>query len=179
MRLAALAAQRQALLHAELVLLVHDHQAQLGELDLVLEQRVGADGELRLACRDAFGGGLLVLFLQAAGQPHRRDAQRLQPVAQLEVMLLGEDFGGRHQRDLVAVFDGLQGGQRGDDGLAAADIALQQALHRVRLFQVVADFAQHFLLRGGQRKRQRLQQLLRMSAVARGSCGALRLRRLR
>ena len=51
-------------------------------------------------------------------------------------MLLGENFGGRHERRLVAVFDRLQRRQRRDHGLAAADVALQQALHRVGLGQV-------------------------------------------
>ena len=40
---AALAAQRVPLLDAEPVLLVDHHQAEVGELDLLLEQRVGAD----------------------------------------------------------------------------------------------------------------------------------------
>ena len=42
---AALAAQRVALLHAEPVLLVDHDQAQVGELDLLLEQGVGADDD--------------------------------------------------------------------------------------------------------------------------------------
>ena len=44
-------------------------------------------------------------------------------------MLRGEDLRGRHQRGLVAVFDGHEHGLQGDDGLAGADVALQQAAH--------------------------------------------------
>jgi hypothetical protein len=73
-------------------------------------------------------------------------------------VLLGEDFGRRHQRGLVAGVDGLCGGQRGDDCLAAADVALQQPLHRMRLRQIERDLTAHALLRRRQRKRQRLQQ---------------------
>ena len=43
----ALLAQRQALMHAEAVLLVDDHERERGELDALLEQRVRADDERR------------------------------------------------------------------------------------------------------------------------------------
>ncbi len=56
-------------------------------------------------------------------------------------MLLGEDFGRRHERGLVAGLDRLQRGERGDDRLAAADVALQQALHRLAAREVAADLA--------------------------------------
>ena len=150
----AFVAQRETLLHTEFVLLVDNRQTEFVKADLLLEQRVRADGEQRFAGGDMFGGELLVFFFQAAGQPHRRDAERLQPVAQLEVMLLGEDFGGRHQRDLIAVLDHLQRGQRSDNGLTAADIAEQQTLHRMRLREVTADLGVGALLRFGQRERQ-------------------------
>ena len=45
-------------------------------------------------------------------------------------VLPGEDFGRGHQRRLLAVGDGQQHGVHGDDRLAAADVALQQAVHR-------------------------------------------------
>ena len=130
---AALVAQGEALADAEAVLLVDDHQAQLRELHRVLDQRVGADHQLRLARFDQRGGGQLVLFLQAAGQPGDLDAERLHPRGDLAEVLVGQDFGRRHQRGLVAAVDRLRRGQRRDHGLAAADVALQQALHRVRL----------------------------------------------
>jgi hypothetical protein len=45
--LRALFAQAQALMHAEAMLLIDDHQGERGELDAFLEQRVGADHERR------------------------------------------------------------------------------------------------------------------------------------
>ena len=45
----ALLAQREALMHAEAVLLVDDHQAEARELHRLLEQRVGAHDQLDLA----------------------------------------------------------------------------------------------------------------------------------
>ncbi len=48
----ALLAQQQALMHAEAMLLVDDHQAEALELDAFLEQRVRADRDLRGARRE-------------------------------------------------------------------------------------------------------------------------------
>ena len=50
-RLRGLAAQGVALLDAEAVLLVDDDETELGELDVVLDQRVRADDDARLAAR--------------------------------------------------------------------------------------------------------------------------------
>ena len=66
-----------------------------------------------------------------------------------EVVLRGEDFGGRHQGDLVAVFDGDERGLHGDDGFAGADVALQQAAHGLGLAHVGDDFAEDAFLGGG------------------------------
>jgi len=48
-RARGLLAEHVALLDAEPVLLVDDHQAEVGELHLVLQQRVGADEDARVA----------------------------------------------------------------------------------------------------------------------------------
>jgi hypothetical protein len=45
-------------------------------------------------------------------------------------VLLGQDLGGRHERGLVAALDGEQHGEERDDGLAGADVALQQRFIR-------------------------------------------------
>ena len=54
--------------------------------------------------------------------------------------------------------DRLQRGERGDDRLAAADVALQQPLHRRRALEVVADLAPHALLRARQLERHAREQ---------------------
>ncbi len=64
-------------------------------------------------------------------------------------MLHGENFGGRHESGLRAVFDSDYGGLQRDDGFAAADIALKEAVHRGRLFEVGGDFGENALLRSG------------------------------
>ncbi len=143
----ALLLERQALPHAEAVLLVDDGQAEPGEFDAFLDQGVRTDHQCRLASADFCERRRLVLFLLAARQPGDFQPERRQPLAQLAVMLLGEDLGRRHQRGLMAGLDRLQHRQRRHHRLAAADIALQQALHRMRLGQVVRHLLPDALLR--------------------------------
>ena len=73
-------------------------------------------------------------------------------------MLFREDFGWRHDGCLITRLDRLQRGQGGDDGFAAADIALQQPLHRMRPGEVGADFREYAGLRPGEFERHRSQQ---------------------
>src|SRR5580704_11793114 len=79
-------------------------------------------------------------------------------------MLDGENFRGRHERGLRGVFDGDDGGLKRDDGFAAADVALQQAVHRSWLFEIGADFGEDTFLRGsgfeGEDALERLAHLL-------------------
>jgi hypothetical protein len=74
-------------------------------------------------------------------------------------VLLGEDLGGRHQHRLAAVLGGLQHGQRGHAGLAAAHVALQQALHRVVGGQVAGDLGKGAGLGAGQGEGQLAEQI--------------------
>ena len=64
-------------------------------------------------------------------------------------MLHGENFRGGHQSSLRAVFDGDDRGLQRDDGFAAAHVALQQAIHGERLFEVGGNFRERPLLRRG------------------------------
>ena len=82
------------------------------------------------------------------------------------MVLLGKDFGGCHHGYLCACFDGGQRRERGHDGFAAAHIPLQQAVHRVRLRQILADFGQHAILSSGKGEGQALHQRLGETAVA-------------
>ena len=95
-------------------------------------------------------------------------------LARGEVVLRGEDLGGRHQRDLVAVFDGDERGLHGDDGLAGADVALQQAAHGLGRAHVGDDFAEHaFLCGGGVEGEDLLEGFADVVAGGEGGAGAL------
>jgi hypothetical protein len=156
----ALGLEPRALRDAEAVLLVDHHQAELAELDGFLHERVRAHDAADLA--GGHGGpprGALAA-LQRRGQQRDRHAKRLEQPRERHDVLLGQDLGRGHDRGLVARFDGGQGGERGDDRLAGADVALEQPVHRVGRRHVAADLVPHALLRAGERPRQRRAQLL-------------------
>ena len=75
-------------------------------------------------------------------------------------------LGRRHQRALPPGLDGAQQRVDGDRGLAGADVALQQPLHRRRPRQVGVDLGDGALLGAGERERQRLAVAL--DELARG-----------
>ena len=152
LRLVRLLHQLEALQNAEAVLLVDDDEAEPIELDFFFDQGVGADDQLRLAAVDEAAIGALAVFVERAGEQNDAVAAggALEQLARGEKMLRGKDLGGRHQRGLVAVFDGDEHGLQGDDGFARAHIALQQAAHGTGLAHVGDDFAEGaFLRRGG------------------------------
>ena len=118
------------------MLLVHDHHAQLGELDFLLDQGVGPNHQLGVALGDMAASFALAVVFHRAGEEHDAIARAFENAASRKVVLLREDFGRRHQRDLISVFHGDDGGFEGDDGFAGADVALQQAAHGKGLFHV-------------------------------------------
>ena len=130
-----------ALEDAEAMLLVDGDEAEARELDLVFDERVRADDELRFAGADAFESGGFFGGLEAADEQFDAVAAGSENAARGKIVLHGENFGGRHERGLAAVFDGDDGGLERDDRFAAADVALQQAVHRGGLFEVGGDFA--------------------------------------
>ena len=81
-------------------------------------------------------------------------------------MLGGKDFRGRQQRALVAGVDHLQHRQHRDDGLAGADLALQQPVHRLGRGQFGRDHVEHLALSAGQLERQPVHQRGRQAVVA-------------
>ena len=64
-------------------------------------------------------------------------------------MLLGQDFGRRHQRGLVARTDNRQTGKGSNHGFARTNIALHQAHHRFSGGKILQQFGQHALLGPG------------------------------
>ena len=133
------------------MLLVDHHQAELGERDVLLDDRLGADDEVDLA-----GGDQLQQRASAgsAVSPPVSWARRTWLAASSSVerqgVLPGEDFGGGHQHGLVAVGHGQQHGVDGHHRLAAAHVALQQPVHRQRAGHVGGDLGDRLLLPGGQ-----------------------------
>ncbi len=74
-------------------------------------------------------------------------------------MLAGQDFGRGEDADLITVLDCDDGGFGGDDGLAAADVALQEAVHGTGRRHILGDLAEDPLLRAGGLEGQQLDDL--------------------
>src|SRR5690554_1520026 len=151
----ALFAQGQSLLDAKAVLLVDDYQCQPGKVDILLEQGMGANDH------GAAGGNcgqcLAARFaLELAGQPAGLDAQWFQPAAKVEIVLLGQNFRGCHQCNLITGLDGLQGCQRGNYCLAGTNITLDQTQHGALLLQIPGYFLANAQLCPGRGKSQLL-----------------------
>ncbi len=143
---AALGPQRGPLHDAEAMLLVHHHQAQAGEVDLLLDEGVGADGDVHLAAGRWPPGRppcpwprrLPVRRATRSGLPryggwktplHSGSPPVAEEGADRAVVLLGQDLGGGHDRPLAAAGRRRQQGGRGHHRLAAAHVALEEAAH--------------------------------------------------
>ena len=77
------------------------------------------------------------------------EARPIEQPAHSEEVLLGEYFGGRHERRLRSAARGGEHGGCGYDGLAAADVALQEAAHRPVGLDICQDVRQGASLRRG------------------------------
>ena len=64
-------------------------------------------------------------------------------------VLFGKQFGWRHDRRLYTTGNRFKAGYGRNDGLAGADVALNQAHHRMRDFKVRKNFTHDAPLRGG------------------------------
>ena len=112
---------------------------------------MGADQDVDLAllqrCKDVLALAARARARSAAPCANRPTAAKA--VDGLE-MLARQKLGRRHQRGLRASLDRGRHGEQRDDGLAAADIALQQPQHAVRAGQVGVDLGKRARLRAGE-----------------------------
>src|SRR5882724_9708676 len=152
--------QAFALEDAEAVLLVNGDEAEAGEGDVVFDERMGADDELGFAGADALEDGGFFGGFQAADEEVDAIASFGEDAARGKKMLDGKNFGGGHEGRLSAVFDGDNRGLQRDDGFAAADVTLEEAVHRGGLFEVGGDFGEDAFLRGGGLEREDAYQSL-------------------
>jgi len=171
----ARAAQGQPLRHAKAVLLIDQRQTQPRKLHLLADHRMGAHDQRGAAVLDACQGLRALALVLAAGQPGDVPPldlqQRLQPVDQLAKVLLGQNFGRRHEGALPTGVDGARRCQRRHHRFAAAHIALQQPVHGGAPLQVGVDLGAHPALGRRERKGQARQQLCVQTARQRGHLG--------
>ena len=128
------------------MLFVDNHQSQLGEFDFLLDQSMGSDDQLSISLGNVATNFTFAIFFDGTGKQHHPVSGVLQNAAGGKIVLLGKNLGGRHERDLMSIFDGNDGRLESHDGLARSDVALQEPPHGERLFHVGGDFLQHPLL---------------------------------
>jgi len=157
------------------MLLVHDDQAELLKFDAILNQRVRSDDELRIPLRDVAPHVAFAVLVERAGQQNDAVAGSFENLARGKIMLLRQNFSRRHQRDLVAIFNGDDRGLEGHDRFARSHIALQQTPHGAGRLHVGGDFFQHSLLGRRRMKRQYLLNRLANAVVKLKGDSGLRL----
>ena len=151
-----LVGEGRSLLDPEAVLLVDDHEPEVGELHVLLQERVGADDDAGLtAGRPQHRLGARGPGHRARQQGDRRGvgmaaqhatgAEVAEQVGDRPQVLLGQHLGRREEGCLAARVDHPQHGAQGDERLARADLALQQAVHRVRAREVGLDLGGHLV----------------------------------
>ncbi len=129
--------QALLVLDAEMLLLIDDEKPEIGELDCLAEQRMGADDDVDMAALDAL---LHLGDLFGAYQPrgmrdlHGKAAEALGEGVEV---LAGEQRGRHHDGDLLAGENGDEACAQGDLGLAEADIAADQPVHGPAASQIV------------------------------------------
>ena len=168
----ALAREREALVHAEAMLLVHDREREIAEFDLLLEQRMRADQQVEVAGFKARQNVGALLAALAAGEDRDAQARGFGERRDRLVMLAREDFGRRHQGGLPPGLDDGRGREQRHHGLARADIALQQAEHAFGLGEVGVDFRYRVRLRRRERVGKRAGDL--SAQASRHPCSGVR-----
>ena len=137
----ALAAQGISLFDAEAVLLVDDDERQIGELDVLLEQGVRADDDAGLTAGDleqrllSLGRGLTAgeqghAGADGAAAEEATLGQVAEHAGDRAGMLGGQNLRRGEQRRLTTGVDDGEHGPQGDEGLARADFALEESVHR-------------------------------------------------
>ena len=123
-------------LDPEPLLLVDDRQPEVLEPHVLRQQPVRADDHVDLA-RGHPPERLLLLRRALEPADHVHGERVLgEPLAEGAVVLLGKDSGGHEHGDLLAVVGRLERGPDGDLGLAVADVAADEPVHRLGLLQV-------------------------------------------
>ncbi len=129
----------QALLvaDAKMLLLVDDQQAKVAELDRLAEQRVGADDDV-----DAALGEVLLDLVELLGRDQPRglrdvDGEAAETFGKSLGVLARQERGRHDHGDLLAVERRGKGRTQRHLGLAEADVAADQAVHRTPGLEVL------------------------------------------
>ena len=145
--------------HAEALLLVHDQQTQILELNILVQQPVRADDHVQLAAFQVLDGLLLLGRGFEARQRVHMDGKIMESVQHGGVVLLNENRRRREQRRLLSVHHALEDGAQRHLGLAISNVAAQQAIHHLRLFHILFNLRNRRQLIGRFLKGERVLKL--------------------
>ena len=142
------ALQLLLLAHAEAVLLVDDDEAEVLELHVGLQELVRADHEIDPTVGEAFERRLDLLGRAEARQLGELDRPVGEAIGENLEVLFGQQRRRHEQHDLLAVGDRDERGAKRDLGLAEADVAADQPVHRAARGEVGDDRVDRRLLVG-------------------------------
>ena len=109
------------------------------KLYFILNKRVRADDDINRTACNLLVERLAGFTLDAANQQTNRHAERLEQFSQRLGMLPRQNLGWRHECRLIASARRLPRCQSGHHCLAATNVALQQAIHRPSIFEILQD----------------------------------------
>ena len=129
MGMLTLIGKRGALSNAETMLFVGDHKAQICKFYGFCDQCVGADGKVDFAGGQLGRDGTLGCGFGRAGQQRTANSHGFQQRCETVIVLLGKDFGRRHQCGLPLVFYHEVHAGSGHHGFTGADVTLTKTVH--------------------------------------------------
>ena len=122
--------------HPEALLLVHHHQAQVFEGDVLAQNTVSSDDDVNFPTSQILQDDILLLRRAEAREHLDDDGKGSHAPGEGVKVLLGEDGGGHQNRHLLPVLHGLKGGAQGHLRLTKADIPTDQAIHGYIVFHI-------------------------------------------
>ena len=125
------------MLHAEMLFLVDDEKAEIGEIDRLSEQRMGPDHDIDVALLEAFLGRVELLAGDKARGLRDADGKAAEPLGERIVVLARQKRGRHDDSHLLAREHGHQARAERHLGLAEADIAADQTVHGTSAGQIV------------------------------------------
>mgnify|MGYP003295124105 CR=1 FL=1 len=135
------------------MLLVDDHIAKVGKLHLVLDKGVCTDEDVYIARGDALNRGATLTRLGGTREYRHTNAYALRKARHRGVVLARKNLGRCHNTRLKAIIDSQEHRHKRHHSLAAANVALQQAIHLASRQHIATNLLDYALLCRGQAKR--------------------------
>ena len=134
------------MLDAEPLFLVDDHETQVAEHHILLDQPVGSDHHVDVAGRHVFKNGFGLLRRLEPGEQGHASREGREPFREVVEMLVGQQGRGDEHRHLAIGFHCLEGRPHGHFRFSVPDVAAHQSVHRFTGLHVVRNIFDRFEL---------------------------------